>query len=124
MKGQVLVQKLKKVYERRIDIAVKYYSILSLLNNMELTDREIQLLAHTAVKGTISTIASKNEFTKLFPGSTIATINNLISTLKKRHLLVKDERMVRVNPAINLNFNKANNFVFNISCILQNESTT
>lgn len=124
MKGQVLVQKIKKVYERPIDIAIKYYSILSLLNNLELTEREIQLLAHTATKGTISTIASKNEFTKLFPGSTIATINNLISALKKRSLLVKDERMVRVHPAINLNFSKANNFVFNISCILQNESTT
>lgn len=126
MKGQVVVQKIKKVYERPIDIALKYYSILSLLNNLELTDREIQLLAHTATKGTISTIASKNEFIKLFPGSTIATINNLISVLSRRKekLLVKDDRMWRVNPAINLNFSKANNFVFNISCILQNESTT
>lgn len=123
MEGKVIAQKIKKQYTRVVDIAVKYYSILSLLNNLNLTEREIQLMAHTATRGTISTIASKNEFIKLFPGATVATINNLMTALKKRKLLVKDDKMTRINPLIVINFSKADNFVFNITCTLLKEST-
>lgn len=122
-KEKVVVQKIKKNYTRAIDIAVKYYSILSLLNNLNLTEREIQLMAHTATRGTISTIASKNEFIKLFPGSSVATINNLISALKKKHFLVKDEKMIRVNPGIAIPFGRVENteYIFNITCTLLKE---
>lgn len=121
MEEKVVVQKIRKSFERKVDIAIKYYSIISMLNNLELTEREIQLMAHTATRGTISTIASKNEFIKLFPGSSVATINNIISALKKRKLLVKDEKMIRVNPGLIIPFAKADTFVFNIICTLPKE---
>ncbi len=121
--GKVLAQKIKKEFEKPVDIAIKYYSILSLLNNLKLTDRQIELLAHTVTRGTISTVASKNEFIKLFPGSTIAVINNLISALRKRGFLVKDDKMLRVHPAISLNFNKVDEFILKITCTLQKELT-
>lgn len=124
MEEKVIVQKIKKNYVRAVDIGVKYYSILSLLNDLKLADREIQLLAHTATKGTISTIASKNEFIKLFPGATIATINNLMTILKRKKFLVKDGKMTRVHPAIAINFSKVDKFVLNITCILPKELMT
>lgn len=118
MGDTVVVQKIQKKFDKPMDIAVKYYTLLSVLNDLKLTEREIQLLAHTAIKGTISTVPSKEEFIKNYATSK-ATINNLISSLSKRKLLVKRDKKLRVNPQINLDFTQQD-FVFRINlCINQ-----
>ena len=49
-----LVQKLAKTYLDKYSVAQKYYSLLSALNDLKLTEREIQLVAYTSIKGTIT----------------------------------------------------------------------
>jgi hypothetical protein len=83
--------------------AETYYSILSTINNLKLTQREIQLVAFTAIRGNISYSTVREDFCKKF-NSTSPTINNMISKLKKLHVLVKDGTKVKVNPVILLNF--------------------
>ena len=53
-KRNTVIQELKKSLEDEYVVAQKYYSILSAINNLNLTKREIELIAFTAVKGTIS----------------------------------------------------------------------
>ena len=46
----MIIQKLKKDVYTDIELAEKYYSILSAINNLHLTEREIQLISFTAIK--------------------------------------------------------------------------
>ena len=98
----VIVQTLKTTGDT-LEIAEKYYEILSALNSIRLTQREIQLVAFTAIRGSISFANVRNEFCKKY-NSTTPTINNIISKLKKVGLLIKKDGKIIVNPAVALNF--------------------
>jgi DNA-binding MarR family transcriptional regulator len=101
----MIVQKLKKKVINEYERAEKYYSILSCINDLGLTEREIQLVAYTAIKGNISYANIREEFCKKYNTSS-ATINNIISKLKKINIFVKEENKVKVNPVITLDFKK------------------
>lgn len=111
---KTILQKIKKTETDLFLLAEKYYSILSAINNLKLTQREIQLVAFTAIRGNISYANNRKEFCEKY-NSTSPTINNLISKLKKLSVLVKDGTKVKVNPMIVLDFN--NNVVLEIKLI-------
>lgn len=99
------MQRLKRKEENNISLAEKYYTILSAVNNLNLTTREIQLVAFTAIKGNISYANIRQEFCEIYK-TTSPTINNIISKLKKINVLVKDGTKVKVNNMIVLDFTK------------------
>jgi hypothetical protein len=101
--NKIIVQKLKNKSYDQFALAEKYYSILSAVNNLHLTPREIQLVAFTAIRGNISYANIRKEFCDRY-NSTSPTINNIISKLKKINVLIKDGSKVKVNPIIILNF--------------------
>ena len=103
--NKIIVQKLKKQLTDNYDIAEKYYSLLSAINNLGLTNREIQLIAFTAVKGNISYANIREEFCAKYKSSP-PTINNMISKLKRIGVFIKDGTKVKVNPVIVLNFDR------------------
>lgn len=116
MGDKVVLQRIRKEYNAPMEIAVRYYGILNVLNNLGLTARMVQLLAHTAIKGTISTVPSKQEFIDA-TGSSKASVNNMTSRMIKMGLMVKDEnKKIRVNPVINLDFTQEN-FMFQINLL-------
>lgn len=102
---KVILQRLKRKEENNISLAEKYYTILSAVNNLNLTTREIQLVAFTAIKGNISYANIRQEFCEIYK-TTSPTINNIISKLKKINVLVKDGTKVKVNNMIVLDFTK------------------
>ena len=84
---------------------MKYYSILSVINSLNLTEREIQLISFTAIKGNITYANVREEFCKTY-NSTSPTINNIISKLKKMSIFIKENGKVKVNPIITIDFKK------------------
>lgn len=102
---KIIVQRLKKNVNDKFMLAEKYYSILSAVNNLNLTHREIQLVAYTAVKGNITYANVREEFCRTY-NTTSPTINNIISKLKKMGIFVKESGKVKVNPIITLDFTK------------------
>lgn len=100
-----VIQTLKKDFREEIKKATMYYALLSVWSNLGLTERKIQLLAFTAIRGTISSPSSKEEFSRLY-GSSSATINNIISELREMGLLIKSNGKYKVNDKINLDFSK------------------
>lgn len=100
-----ILQRLKRSETDSYSVAERYYNILSAINDLHLTKREIQLIAFAAVKGNISYANIREEFCEKY-GSSGATINNLISKLKKMGILVKDGSKAKVNPLILLDFTK------------------
>jgi hypothetical protein len=95
----MIVQRLKKDVFTDMELAMKYYSILSAINNLHLTEREIQLISFTAIKGNITFANVREEFCKTY-NSTSPSINNIISKLKKVGIFVKENGKVKVNPII------------------------
>jgi hypothetical protein len=100
---KTIVQKLKRPEKDNYAVAEKYYSVLSAINNLKLTQREIQLVAFTAIKGNISYANNRDEFCTKYK-TTSPTINNIISKLKKIGVFIKDGSKVKVNPVIILPF--------------------
>jgi hypothetical protein len=98
-------QNLKVLHKDQFQLAEKYYSILSAVNSLKLTEREIQLIAFTAIKGNISYANNREEFCKKHSTSG-ATINNIIHKLKKVGVFIKDGGKIKVNPVINPSFQK------------------
>lgn len=100
-----VVQKLSRKEPSRMEVAQRYYSIISAVNNLSLTKRELQLLAFTALRGNMSYANIRREFCQMFSSSE-PTINNMISKLKRSKLLVKEGSKVKVNPLLSLDFTK------------------
>ena len=103
--AKVILQRMKRSESDTFLLAEKYYSILSAVNNLHLTKREIELIAFTAVKGNMSYASVREEFCQKH-NTTSPTINNIISKLKKMGILIKDASKVKVNPVILLDFSK------------------
>ena len=100
---KTILQKLKKIEKDNYLLSERYYTILSAVNDLKLTPREVQLIAFTAIRGNISYANIRKDFCVKY-GTSNASINNMISKLKKLGVLVKDGSKVKVNPMILLNF--------------------
>lgn len=100
----IVVQKIEKGYGSSLEVAIKYFKILLVLNNIHLKPKELQLLAYTAIKGNISSGGAKEGFIKEF-NSSKASIGNMIGTLYKEKLLIKEGGRIRVQPFLVLDFN-------------------
>ena len=100
----MVVQKLSCKGDEFI-LAERYYKIIAAINSLQLTERELQLISFTALKGNISYNINKEEFCKKYSSSP-QTINNMISKLKKLHIFIKDNGKIKINPIINMDFGK------------------
>lgn len=103
MLGMMVTQRLRKRLSDEFEIAVAYFSLISSLNGLFLTERELQLLAFTAVKGNMTLGNVKTEFCERF-STTFPTISNIVYKLKKMGLLVKEDGRVKVNKMFPSNF--------------------
>lgn len=101
----VIVQRLRKTVPSNIDKAIKYYQVLSVLNNLDLTHKQVELLAFTSVRGTITSPSARKEFVEIFDSS-LASLENIKRKLKKKGWLVEVDRRYHVNPKANLDFSK------------------
>lgn len=99
----MIVQKLKKSSGDKYQLAERYYDLLSSLNSLALTKREIQLVAYAAIHGNISYTHIKDGFCTKYDTS-IQTIYNIVSKLMKLKVLVKANGKIKVNPVIVLDF--------------------
>jgi hypothetical protein len=100
---KVIVQRFLRKVEDDYSMAEKYYAILSTINDLHLTQREIQLVAFTAIHGNISYSNIREDFCKKY-NSTSPTINNIISKLKRIGVFIKDGSKIKVNSVIILPF--------------------
>ena len=102
---KIIVQKFLRKVEDDYAMAEKYYSMLSTINDLKLTQREVQLVAFTAIRGNISYSSIREDFCNKY-NSTSPTINNIISKLKRIGVFVKDGSKIKVNPVILLPFSE------------------
>ena len=99
----MIIQKLKRANDDRYKLAETYYQILSSVNSLNLTKREIQLIAFAAIRESISYAHIKEEFCEKY-GTSVQTINNMVSKLTRLKVFVKDNGKIKVNPVICFKF--------------------
>lgn len=93
------VQRLNKETKDPFALAHKYYQIISVLNDLRLAEGQIQLIAFTAIRGNISEAQNRKEYCRIYK-TTPATINNIVDKLKKIKVILKENKMIFVNPAL------------------------
>lgn len=97
-------QRIAKSYKSEFEIAKKYYTIIFALNDIHITKNELNLIAFTAIHGTLSTPPIREQFRKEFDIPQ-ASVYNMIGKLKKLNILISDrDNKLRINPIILPNF--------------------
>lgn len=119
---EFIVQKIKKQEDTILNQAIKYYSIICLVNNIKLSRREIELLAFTAISGTISNKVTKEKFCKEFDSS-VASINNMIPKLASFGLIEKVQGEYRINKRLDIDFTNRD-VTLEIKLIKKNQDET
>jgi len=96
-----------------METAIKYYSILSTLNDFKWSPLEIKIIAFTCIEGNISTGGRKEKFCSLFKSSKSSVFNS-ISDLAEKFFLVKKERKVLLHPQLILDFSQPISITLNL----------
>jgi len=107
MEKKAVIQTLKKEFSSNVEMAMSYFRIISTLNSLKLTEREIQILAFTAINGTISSGGRKDKFIETFGASSKPSLGNMIPRLTKKGLLIKNNGRITINPFLELDFSEA-----------------
>lgn len=87
------------------ELAYKYFHIISLVNDLELVRRDVQLLAY-AIEQNKPINEIKKDFVEKF-NSSMPTVGNIISKLYNKEMLVKDKRVITIHPDLLLDFEKS-----------------
>jgi hypothetical protein len=103
MERKITYQKMLYPQEDRYEVARRYYGVMSVMNDLGLTEREIQMVSYAAIRGNMSYANIRADFCERYKTSG-ATINNMISRLKRLLVFIKVDGKVKVNPKLILNF--------------------
>ena len=107
----------KRGKEDKRTLIMTYLNLLSAFNTLKLSDFEVNLLSHIILNKGVLSGTCKLNFVEKYE-TTIPAINNTVSKLKKKKLLIKKENIVTIQPKINLDFLNNNNFIFSFKCIV------
>jgi hypothetical protein len=101
---EAIHQKILSTCETEFDLVRRYYAVLFELNDIKITNNQLNLIAYCAINGTISTPPVRDEFRRLF-NVPKHSLYNMSGVLTKKGIFVKGEdKKIRVNPAILPNF--------------------
>lgn len=105
MKEEVQVKTIKKTFTDKIQAGIVWFRFISGINDISLTNRELQLLSFINLRGTISSLQAKEEFCKMFETST-GTVSNMTAKLLKQKILTKEKSKIKVNPFLRMDLDK------------------
>ena len=100
---KIIVQNVRYPVKDAYSSAEMYFSLMSVVNHLALTSREIGLISYMAVNGSVLTKEVRDTFCQEH-NSTVATVNNITCRLKKLHLLEKENNKLRITPVLSVNF--------------------
>ena len=111
----------KKEFDTKDGMAKMYFTMLSIFNNLELQNSEINLLVHLSMREGVVSGTFKKSFIEKYKSS-MPMVNNAVSRLKKKQLLMKVEDKIILRPSINLDFKNNESYLYQFKCLHKNES--
>jgi len=101
VKMKVTTLRIKKSYSTT-DLAIRWFKIISILNDFNWKPMEINLLAFMCIKGDISG-SKKTAFCEQFKCKK-GSLANTLSSFKKRGFIYKNEKKLVVHPQLYMDF--------------------
>ena len=95
-----IVQRLRVKKLTPLVKAEKYFQMISIVNDLTLTERDVQFVAFLAVEKEIQ----KKVFCEKY-GTSMATVGNIIHKLKKLQILRKENGKLLIHSSLSLDFN-------------------
>jgi predicted transcriptional regulator len=95
----MIIQKLRCKTPTSLVKAERYFQMVSVVNDLRLTERDVQFVAFLAVEKEFK----KKEFCEKY-NTSMATVGNIIHKLKKLRVLRKENGKLLVHPHLSLNF--------------------
>lgn len=92
-----------------------FLSMVILFNGIKVTPKELEFLTLLYMRGGVVSYTGKAVYTDKL-AITVDNVNNLISVLKKKKVLIKEDTKVRIHPKIMIDFNDHTNFIFQFRC--------
>lgn len=89
-------QKIRKLYKDKRKTAIVYYSLLSVLNDLLLTPKQIELIANISLNGGV---VDRDEYVKEF-NTTHKRVENISGPLKKKGI-ISGITTLTLHPALN-----------------------
>ena len=114
---QVVVQKLNKKEDSEIKLAIRYFTIIAAIAGIHITTKQIELLAFTAIRGTISAGGAIKDFIEGFDSSK-GSLENMKHSLIKKGLIIKHDGKYQIAPPFGIDFK--NNLVLQVKLDLEN----
>lgn len=104
MENQIIIQRFKNECLDDFDLVKRYYKIVLGINNIHVTEKELNLICYSALHGTISTPPVRDGFIKMFD-IPLASMYNMSAKLQKRGVFIKgDDGKIKVHPSISPSF--------------------
>lgn len=113
MSNKIYIKKFNIKYNTELDIAVKYFTVVSTLYSLPITQKEILFLSYLTVKGGVFNTVIRNSFIQEH-GISSAAIYNIISKLKKYKVLMKTDKQISVHPNLKPDFSLTNSIALDI----------
>lgn len=108
--------RIKKEYTDKLDVAVRWYSMMSTLNDFKWTPLEIRIIAFTAVEGNISSGGKREKFISIFKNPK-NSLSNAIGVLRKEFYLIREDKKIKLHPQLFIDFNNDILLQLNISIV-------
>ena len=115
---ELVIQKINKEYSNSMEFAKAYYTFITQINKIDITPKEMDFLCYCAINGTISTPPVRDAFIKEY-STPKGSVYNMAAKLQRLRLMVKVNGKIRVNPALQIDFNKP---AYKIELLLINKS--
>lgn len=78
---------------------VTYYKLIFEANQLPITQKEVELVAHITLQGGIFTTGIRDSFIEQYSSSK-AAVYNITSKLRKYSILIKQEKKIVINPQL------------------------
>ena len=102
-------------------VASLFLSMVSVFNGIKLGPRELEFLTFLVLREDgIMTGTAKSVYVERFKVS-IGVVDNIIGTLKKKGVLVKQNDVTRIHPKIAIKFT-GDNYIFQFKCQISNQN--
>jgi hypothetical protein len=109
-----------KSYKDKMEVAKIFLFLVCSFNNIKLGPMELEFLGFMMLRDGVVTVGKKLYCEQY--GRTMSRVDNIISLLKKKKILVKIDNKVRIHPKIVVGFKEHDNFIFQFKC--QKQQTT
>lgn len=94
----------QKIVKKVPDVAERYFRMVSAVNALGLTDREVNVLAYIANYG-LGSKEKRDDFCKKYD-TTLPTIYNVVSKLKKMGMVTKVDGEVKLVSVFDFDYGK------------------